>query len=152
MLALSALGGSASAEDLAKYIGDLTDHPQDVVKVEVSNVLRRGIANGFFQRRGKKYFLFNEGSVCEVDSSVRKRKTDQSPQMETDGGGKKIRLSSHNDESDVQSIDDLQQIIAKAIEDTQKATVLAAAAGKRAQLASMKIQEIAGCECNAEDE
>lgn len=160
MLALDALGRSASADDLAKYIGDLIDQPQDAVKAEVSQVLRRGISNGFFQRRGKKYCLFNEGSACDVDSGSRKRKPDLSLQMVTDGRNKKVRLSRprDNDESDVQSelsgetIDDLQGIIAKANKDTQRATVLASEAAKRAKSAATRIEEMVGNESSSQDD
>lgn len=152
MLALQNMGGSATADDLADHIGALIDQPQHIVKQEVRLVLRRGISNGFFQRRGKKYFLFSEGSAYQLDGS-RKRKVNFAVPLQTDGGGsnsKKIRTSSQNDDDEnvtklginEQTIQGLHEIIAKANEETQQATILATKAAKRAKLASTKIQKI----------
>ncbi len=151
MMALDAMGGSATADHLAEHIGNMIDQPQHLVKPEVSQVLRRGISNGFFQRRGKEYFLFNKDRTYEVDGKKRKRKIINLPfELQTDGRRKIIRLSRNSDDEDSdskldlkeQTIDGLQEIIAKANEDTRKATILATKAAKRAKLASTKIQEI----------
>lgn len=153
MLALEAMGGSASADDLATHIGASIDQPQHIVKSEVTQVLRRGISSGFFQRRGKQYFLFNNESITyQVDGKKRKRKAHTALQLETDG--KRIRLESDSDDDDdsdiqsAQTIEGLRNIIAKANEKTQRATVLATKAAERAKLASMKIQEIVENEQN----
>lgn len=159
MLALQNMGGSATADDLAEHIGALIDLPQHIVKPEVSQVLRRGVSNGFFQRQGKKYFLFNEASSYQVDSS-RKRRVKNELSLQTDGSSKRIRFSPPNDydeggtnlELKEQSIEGLQEIIAKANEDTKKATILANNAAKRAKLASMKIQELVENEDSISDE
>lgn len=138
MLALENMGGSATADDLAEHIGVSIDQPQDIVKAEVRQVLRRGISNGFFHRRGKKYFLFN-GETYETDSR-RKRKADPSLQYQTDSSGKRNRLTSPNDKGE--TIEGLQEIILKANEETQAATILATRAAERAKLASQKILKI----------
>lgn len=163
MLALQNMGGSATADDLADHIGTMIDQPQHIVKQEVRLVLRRGISNGFFQRRGKNYFLFSEGSAYQLDGS-RKRKAKFTVPLQTDGGSsssKKIRTSSQNDDDDGsvtkleitgQTIQGLQEIIAKANEETQKATILASKAAKRAKLASTKIQKIVENGGNLSDE
>lgn len=157
MLALESLGGSATADTLAEHIATMIDQPQDIVKAEVSIVLRRGISNGFFQRRGKEYFLFSESSLYDVDGGKRKRKSRNG--MQTDGGRKRVRFS-HQDEDDDelksqldrQSISGLQEIIAKANDDTKEATILATTAAKRAKLASMKILEIVESEDNMQND
>lgn len=146
MLALETMGGSATSDDLTEHIATEIDQPKEIVKPEVNQVLRRGIANGFFQRRGTKYSLFNEGNLIEVDGSKRKRKT---VLLQTDGSGKRIRFSRPADddddlrsELDGENMGGLQQIIAKANEETQNAAMVASRAAKRAKFASIKIQEM----------
>lgn len=155
MLALSTMGGLATADELAEHIGSSIDQPSHIVKPEVSQVLRRGISNGFFQRRGKKYCLYNEGSTYQVDS--RKRKLNLI--METDGGKKRSRVrNDDNDdeklqsEADEETIEGLQEIISKANEETHKAAILATRAAERAKSAIMKIQEITRETDGASDE
>lgn len=155
MLALENMGGSATADDLAEHIGVSINQPQHIVKAEVMQVLRRGISNGFFQRRGKSYFLFN-GETYEEDNS-RKRKSDSSLQYQTDGGRKRKHFTPLNDEqlkSDLEehSIEGLQEIIAKANEETQIAAILATKAAERAKLASMKILEMVENQGSGSDE
>lgn len=149
MLALDAMGGSATAEDLATHIGVMIEQPQDIVKAEVQQVLRRGISNGFFQRRGKTYCLFNGDSGYQVDGKTPKRKVEK---LETDGDTKKVRFSTPNDDLDEQTIERLQEIIAKANEETRKASILASEAAERAKLASMKILEMVDNEDSEQDE
>lgn len=163
MLALESMGGSATVDDLTKHIGVLIEQSDDLVKPEVKKVLRRGITNGFLQRRGKNYFLFNQSNAYEVDSKPkRKRKADSSPSLTLTKDNNKIirslplnlldNVDNMEKEIDEQSIEGLQEIILKANEETQKATVLATRAAKLSKLASTKIQKIIDDEdSNADD-
>lgn len=153
MLALETMGGSASVDDLTRHIGILIDQTEDLVKPEVKKVLRRGITNGFLQRRGKNYFLYNQNNAFEVDSKPkRKRKVEASSSLILKKDGKKtVSLSAHNvldniedleKELEEQSIERLQEIILKANEEKQKATILATKAENLSKLASTRIQKI----------
>lgn len=152
MLALETMGGSATADDLAQHIGVLIEQPQQLVKPEVMQVLRRGISNGFFQRKGRHYFLVHQDIAYQVDSKRKQKAHLPTHPIATNGSRKRIRFSPRNaheketeldkDELEEQSIAGLLEIILKENEETQRATVLATNAAKRAKLASTKIQEI----------
>lgn len=70
--ALSAMGNEGSAEDLATFISEDIGMDQGEILPEIKQVLRRGVSNGFLERKGHSYRFYHE--EIQTDSGRRRKR------------------------------------------------------------------------------
>lgn len=68
MSALSSMGNKGTLDDLSKHIAESINQPEEYVRSEVSNVLERGLNDGFLLKQGQYYVLPGDNNF-EVDST-----------------------------------------------------------------------------------
>lgn len=71
--ALSAMGNVATAEELADFISQDIGLREDTILSEIKLVLRRGITNGFLERKGNIYSAIRGDVNMEMDSAPRRK-------------------------------------------------------------------------------